>query len=328
MLLIDLSTTDGPTGHAYVFCYDALGQRVMRDILLDAAEAVAGQPLSARDLDEHFYRRYRLLGARGVVGMALAGIDIAVWDALAQAAGEPLARHLGGDLTPVPAYNSNGLGLIGATAAAVEAVELLEEGYRAVKLRLGYPTLAEDLEAVRAVRSAIGDDVDLLVDYNQLLTPAEAHDRCSALDAYKLAWIEEPIVHDDFVSLAALTRAIETPIQFGENFMGPYQVRHALDVHASDLVMFDLQRIGGVSGWQSAATTAAQAGIPVSTHLFPEVSAHLLAVTATRDRLEMVEWANPILQMPLTVVNGHVTPPDVPGTGVAWDESAVAHYIV
>jgi mandelate racemase len=269
-----------------------------------------------------------LLGARGALGMALAGVDVAVWDALAQAAGVALSRYLGAEPVPVPAYNSNGLGLIGAGAAAAEAVELVDEGYRAIKLRLGYPTLEEDVSTVRAVRDAVGRKIEILVDYNQLLTADEATRRCLALDAHGLGWIEEPVVHDDFVSSAALAKALSTPIQLGENLLGPHALRQALDARACDLVMFDLQRIGGVSGWCTAARIAADAQMPVSNHLFPEVSVHLLAATPTRDRLEMVDWAAPILEAPLIVRDGMVIPSDAPGTGVTWNERAVKKYLV
>jgi mandelate racemase len=328
LLLLDLRTDEGVVGHAYVFGYDALGHRLLAEVLADAAALVAGLPLDPAAVGDTLARRYRLLGARGVIAMALAGIDIAVWDALAQAAGVPLARHLGGDVVALRAYNSNGLGLIGPAAVGVEAVELVAEGYRTIKLRLGYPTLAEDLAAVRAVREAVGPDVEILSDYNQMLSPEEALRRCPALDEFGLGWIEEPILHDDLAAYAQLARATATPIQLGENFLGPHALRAALAAGASDLVMFDLQRIEGVSGWRAAAAHAQAAAMPVSSHLFPEVSAHLLAATPTRDRLEVVDWANPILAAPLEVRDGTVTLSDESGTGVRWDEAAVARYRV
>ena len=327
LLLLDMRTTDGVVGRAYVFCFDALGGRLLRETLLAAAELVADQPLDAAAIEARLDRRFRLVGARGLIGMALAGVDIAVWDALAQAAGQPLARYLGAEPVAVPAYNSNGLGIMGDRAVALDAEELVAEGFHAIKLRLGYESIERDLNALRWVRTAVGGDVEVLVDYNQLLAPGEARDRCAALDAHGVGWIEEPIAHDDFAACAQLAAATATPIQIGENFMGPHVVRQALDAEASDLVMFDLQRIGGVSGWLRAARITAAAGIPTSSHLFPEVSVHLLAATPTRDRLEFVDWANPILAEPLVVRDGLAVPREVPGTGVVWDETAVARYL-
>ena len=328
LVLLDLQTDEGIVGRAYALGYDALGRRLLHEVLADAATLVPGMPLDPVAVGAALGRRTRLVGTRGLIAMALAAVDVALWDALAQAAGEPLARYLGGDLVPLRAYNSNGLGLIGTAAAAAEAPELVAEGYRTIKLRLGYPTLEEDVAALRAVRAAVGPDIELLSDYNQMLTPQEALRRCSALDAFGLGWIEEPIAHDDYAACAQLAQTVATPIQIGENFLGPHALQAALAADASDLVMFDLQRIEGVSGWRAAAALAASAGMPVSSHLLPEVSAHLLAATPTRDRLEMVDWANPILAAPLEVRDGTVTPSAEPGTGVRWDEAAVARYRV
>ena len=152
----------------------------------------------------------------------MAGLDIALWDALAQAAGLPLARLLGGTLEPVPAYNSNGLGLIPPAAVADEALELLAEGgFTALKVRVGRDRAADDIEAVRRVRAAVGDEVTLVADYNQGLTLGDALERCRALDAEGLTWIEEPLRYDDLDGHARVARDVSTPVMLGENFYGP-----------------------------------------------------------------------------------------------------------
>ncbi len=327
LLLLDLYLDDDVIGHAYLFCFDSLAQRLLRETLVDIGGIIAGLPLNATQIGLLLDRRFRLVGARGLTGMALAGIDVVIWDALSQAAGLSLAQYLEVDPIPIPAYNSNGLGLMGNRGVALEAEELVAEGFNSIKLRLGYDTIERDLEAVHWVRTAVGPDIEILVDYNQALYPAEAMRRCHALDHLGLGWIEEPIVHDDLVSCGRLTRATATPIQIGENFMGPYAARQALEAQASNLVMFDLQRIGGITGWLIAAKHAERAAVPASSHLFPEVSVHLLSATPTHDRLEVVDWASPILAEPLVVRDGFATPSDTPGTGVSWDEAAVAKYL-
>jgi mandelate racemase len=235
---------------------------------------------------------------------------------------------LGGSPRRIRAYNSNGLGLMEPQAAADEAEKLLEGGFRAVKLRLGYPTLSADLAAVRAVRKRLPDSVELMVDYNQALSASESLERGRALDSEGIAWIEEPIRHDDFRGSAELARELATPVQLGENFSLPEQMAEALAVRACDFVMPDLERIGGVTGWQRAAKIAAEQKRPMSSHLFPETSAHLLAVTPTRHYLEYVDWAAPILGEPLKIVDGEAVIPDRPGTGVSWNEEAVKRYLI
>ena len=326
LLLIDLTTEDGVVGRSYLWCYLPAGAQAAAAMVRDCASVLVGKPALPVLVQRELLTRYRLIGARGVVSMAMAGIDIACWDVLAIAAGLPLAKLLGAPLRPIPAYNSNGLGLLAPQAVADEALEMVGEGFNAVKLRLGRTKAQDDLAAVRAVRKALPDHVHLMSDYNQALSPADARERLMQLDGEGLSWIEEPVRHDDYASTAELATLLRTPVQIGENFAGPRAMAQALSLRASDLVMPDLERIGGVSGWIAASALADVAGIEMSSHLFPEVSAHLLAATPTAHWLEFVDWASPVLQEPVQVVNGFVTPSDKPGNGMVWDMDAVRRF--
>jgi mandelate racemase len=326
LLLVDLETREGVAGRAYQFCYRPAAAPAIVGFLDDILEAAAGASLVPDELWAMLSRRYTLIGVQGIVRMAMALVDVAAWDALAQAAGLPLARLLGAEPRPVPAYNSNGLGLMPPAALADEAEALLAGGFRAVKLRLGYPTLEEDLAAVRAVRGRIPGEVAVMVDYNQALSAAEGLRRARALDDEGVYWIEEPIRHDDYAGCAAIAAATATPVQIGENFSQVYDMQKALAAGACDCVMPDLERIGGITGWQKAAALAAEARLPMSSHLYPEASAHLLAATPTAHWLEYVDWVNPLLLEPLAVVDGHAVPADRPGIGLAWNAGAVRRY--
>ncbi len=326
LLLIDLETEEGITGHAYLFCYTRMAPWLIAVVLADIEDSVRGERLAPLDLSTRLMQRYRLLGAQGIVRMALAGFDVACWDALSLAAGLPLASYIGSQPRPIPAYNSNGLGLMSPEQAADEAEALLEQGFRAVKLRLGRATAEEDLAVVRAVRRRLPDTVALMTDYNQALTVTEAIRRGQALEGEGVYWIEEPTRHDDYAGCARIAAALATPVQIGENFAGAPAMATALAADACDYVMPDLERIGGVTGWQRAAALASAAGIEMSSHIFPEVSAHLLAATPTCHWLEYVDWAAPILAEPLRIVDGMAQVPDRPGSGVAWDQEAVKRY--
>jgi mandelate racemase len=326
LLLVDLETEEGVTGHSYLFCYLPAAAGAIATMLGEVERAVKGERVAPSDLWAKLARRFKLIGVQGIVRMAMSGFDVACWDALALAAGKPLVTLLGGVPRPIPAYNSNGLGLMAPEAAADEAEKLLERGFRAVKLRLGHPTLTADLAAVRAVRRRLPGGIELMVDFNQALSLAEGLERGRAIDSEGLAWIEEPIRHDDFRGCGELARELATPVQIGENFSLPEQMAEALTAKACDFVMPDLERIGGVTGWRRAAALAAERKLPMSSHLFPETSAHLLAVTPTRHYLEYVDWAEAILAEPLRIVDGEAVIPDRPGTGVAWDEDAVERY--
>jgi mandelate racemase len=326
LLLVDLATAQGVTGRSYLFCYRPSGAAAIAAVLHDAVALIAGERVAPIENGAKLQRRFALIGVTGVVRMALSALDMALWDALAVAAGKPLAAMLGASPRPIPAYNSCGLGLMAPEAAAEEAEKLLAGGFKAVKLRLGYPTFAEDLLVTRAVRRRIPDSVSLMVDYNQALTVARALERGRALAAEGIAWIEEPIRHDDIAGYATLARDLAPPIQIGENFDGPKAMAQALAAKACDLVMPDAARIGGVTGWQQAAGVAAAYDVEMSSHLMPELSAHLLAATPTAHWLEYVDWADTILAEPLTLRDGAITASAKPGTGLTWNDDAVAHY--
>lgn len=326
LLLIDLETEEGVTGRAYLFCYVPVAARAIAAVLEEVLRAVKGDRVRPAELWTKLSGRFRLIGVQGIVRMAMAGFDVACWDALALAASQPLVTLLGGVSRPVPAYNSNGLGLMPVEKLADEAEALAEGGFRAVKLRLGYATLEEDVAAVRAVRERLPASVAIPVDFNQALSVDEAIRRGRALDGEGVYWIEEPIRHDDYRGCAKVAQALTTPVQIGENFSLPHAMEEALAARACDLVMPDLERIGGVTGWQRAAAVAAENRVPMSSHLFPEVSAHLLAATPTRHWLEYVDWADPVLAEPMRVERGDVIAADRPGTGIVWDKRAVEHY--
>ena len=326
LLLVDLETEEGVTGHAWQFCYLPAAAPAIAVLLEEVLRTVKGDRVEPGALWAKLAKRFVLIGVQGIVRMAMAMFDVAAWDALARAAGMPLASYLGGTLRAVPAYNSCGLGLKAPAAVADEAEKLLAGGFRAIKLRLGYPTLEADVAAVHAVRSRIPPGVALMVDYNQALTVQEAIRRGRALDGEDLYWIEEPVRHDDFAGCAEIARALATPVQIGENFSLEYDMERALAAQSCDYVMPDLERIGGVTGWRRAAELAAARGIKMSSHLYPEVSAHLLTVTPTAHWLEYVDWANAILEEPLRIVDGSAVISSRPGNGLAWNDDAVRKY--
>jgi mandelate racemase len=327
LLLLDLATDQGIVGRSYLFGVGKHNLPPLAKLVEAMAQMLAGDALVPFDIERKLRARYTLLGVHNIVLFAMAGIDMAAWDALGQSLGQPLARLLGGAPRPVAAYNSKGLGLLPLRELEREARELVDEGFHAVKLRVGRATASEDREALRLVKQAVGPQVTLMVDFNQALSVAEALLRGRMIDDEGgVLWIEEPVRADDFTGTAGIARALATPIQIGENFMGPEQMAQALAAGACDYVMPDAQRIGGVTGWMRAAALAQGAGMEMSSHLFPEVSAHLLAVTPTAHWLEYVDWADPILEAPLRIQDGAVTPPDRPGIGISWNEDAVRRY--
>jgi mandelate racemase len=327
IILIDLYTNEGVVGRSYLEPYLTQSMRYIVPAIEDLAAAAKGQPVAPIDVHRRGIGSLHLVGREGISLIAVAGLDMAAWDALARAADLPLAVLLGGTVGPVPAYNSNGLWLTSVDTLADEAAALAAEGgFTGLKLRLGRERLADDLAAIAAVREAVGAEMKLMCDFNQGLSLGDALVRCHALDDQGLYWFEEPTTYDNLPGHAQLARELKTPVQIGENFYGPRHLYQAVRAGAADYVMPDLMRIGGVSGWLRAAAIAGAVGIPMSTHLYPEMSAHMMRVTDTAHWLEWQDWADPILTEPFEVKDGHIIVPDRPGQGVEWDEKAVASF--
>jgi mandelate racemase len=325
LILIDLYTNEGVVGRSYLEPYMAKAMKYLIPALHDFGDMLKGREVAPVELHELASKSLHFVGYQGLSMIAVSGLDMAAWDARAKAAGVPLCVLLGGSVGPVKAYNSNGLWLRAPNVVATEAVELRDEGgFGGLKLRLGRDYLRDDLATIAAVRDAVGEDIELMVDFNQGLNLGEALQRCHAIDDLGLAWIEEPIVYDNFDGYTQLSAELNTPIQIGENFYGPRDLHAALRGKACDYVMPDFMRIGGVTGWLKAAAIAGAWGIPMSTHLYPEVAAHVMRVTETAHWLEWQDWADPILEKPYDVKDGFLHIPNVPGIGLEWNEDAIA----
>ena len=326
-ILIDVHTKEGVIGRSYLEPYLKNAVRYVGPMIQDMADAFKGRTLAPLDMYRDVIGTMHLLGRQGVSVIAAAGLDMAIWDALAKAAGLPLAAILGGSVGKIRTYNTNGLWLMPLDKLASEAQELVAEGnFSAIKIRLGRAKVADDLKALELVRGAIGDDIQLMCDFNQGQTLQEAIWRMHALDDQGLYWFEEPVVFDNYAQSAQLARELKTPISIGENIYGSRSFLDAVRAEAADLYMPDLMRIGGVTGWMRAAAIAGAAGYPLSSHLYPEVSAHLLRASESADWLEYRDWGNPIIAEPFEVVDGQAIVPNRPGNGIAWNEAAIAKY--
>ncbi|WP_454726908.1 MULTISPECIES: enolase C-terminal domain-like protein [Cupriavidus] len=324
LVLVDISTSAGVTGSAYIFTYTPVVLQGVVEVLKHLLPQLESAELAPRANLAELRRKLVLIGTPGLLDMALAAIDMALWDAHARFLNAPLSRVLGGSPARTLAYASFGMERIEDAKPLI--AQALEAGFRAIKIKIGYPTLTEDLAAVRAARALTGGHASLMIDYNQSLSVPEAIRRCQALDEEGLAWIEEPTRCDDFAGHARIAEAVRTPLQLGENLYGPREVRRSIGEHCSDLMMLDLMKVGGVSGWTDAAAICAAAGVPVSNHFFQEASAHLLSVTPTAHYLEYFGIADAVLADTLEVVDGHAVPSQRPGIGITWNEAAVRRF--
>ena len=326
LLLIDLHTNAGVVGHSYLFAYTPVALKALKQMTDDLASLVIDLDLSPVDIEHMLSKRLCLLGFTGLVRMAAAGIDMAAWDALAKVYKLPLARLLGGNLRNIPAYDSHSMD--GESLATTRAIDAAKAGFTAIKTKIGYKTLAEDLRVIRSIREAVGADFSIMVDYNQSLDVPEAVRRGLELEQEGISWIEEPTTQYDYQGHARIASELNVPIQIGENWFGPEEMFKAVQARACDLAMPDLMKIGGVTGWQRASALAQQFSLPLSSHLFQEFSAHMLAVSPTAHWLERLDIAGAVIEPTLTFVNGAAVIPDLPGAGIVWKEKEISKYII
>lgn len=326
LVLIDVETDTGVTGHAYLHAFLPSTIPALRKLLHAMGEAATGRRLAPVALHETLLRQFGLwLGMEGLVLSALGGLDMACWDAFAKTQDLPLVRALGGEPAAQPVYCTSAAGIAEPALRKAEAMEAVAAGYAGLKIRLGHETVAQDLAAVRAVRNALPDRMALMVDYTQALNVDEAVARGKALEGEGLTWLEDPIPYNDLASHVRIARELNLPVMTGENFYGPLALDAAVRAGACDYAMLDLQHLGGVTNWLRAAALADAVQMRVSSHLYPDVSAHLLAVTPTRHWLEHVDWADPVLARPGRAADGVFVPAAGTGNGIAWHPDLARH---
>ena len=321
-VLVEVRTDEGPSGVAYVAGFTPQKAAAVVAMVADLADVLrGGDATQVGAAWDRMWAAATLSGHNGIAMFALSAIDTALWDLQGKLLAAPLHRLLGTRRTTVAAYASDGCWLHDDPATvAAEAADFAAGGFRAVKIRLGRRDPGGDLATIAAVRRAVGDTVEVMTDVNQGWGRERARALGRRLTAWDVAWLEEP--------LAALKGELATPITAGENAYGADGIRALLEAGAVSTIMPDLQRIGGVTGWIAVNALAEAWRVPITSHLFPEVSAHLLAASRLIGPLEFVTWAAPLLEEPLVARDGAVAVPERPGLGIAFDRAAVEHYRV
>ena len=327
-MLTDVVADDGVVGHSVVFTYTPRRWDRPPSSSAISSRWSQGEPLAPAEIEQKLARRFRLLGTQGLVGMALAAIDMALWDALARAARDLAGATAGRRREAVPAY-----GAVGYDGAERLGAGRRRAGRRAAS-RASRPRSAtrrsqEDVAVIRAMRQRRrrrrGDHGRLQPVASRRPKPMQ---RMRVLDDEGLDMGRGADARPRLRRARADRARGATPIQCGENWWGALDLQHAIDAHASDYVMPDVMKIGGVTGWLRAAAIAQARGIRVSNHLWPEISAQLLCVTPTAHWLEYADWWNPILAEPLAVENGMASVDEALGTGVEWNEQAIERFLV
>lgn len=321
---VTLHADDGTQGVAWLWCFGEARARVLEAAVRDLAAFVVGaDPRETATLWAKLFRESNFLGRAGATMIAQSALDTACWDVKARLVGEPLWRLLGGSRRPLPAY-AGGLFLNDPLDVILaEARGYLAQGFRAIKMRAGAARLADDVERVGAVRDAIGPDVALMIDVVQGWTADQAIRAGRELARFDLGWIEDPVAFDDHGGLAKVAAALDVPVCAGENDYGLTGFARLIGGGCIDIAMPDLQRVGGVSEWMRVAALADASRLPVTPHVFHEVSVHLASAVPNATLIEHVPWWDRLWVEPLPVVDGTLTAPDRPGLGLAFDWDAL-----
>jgi L-alanine-DL-glutamate epimerase-like enolase superfamily enzyme len=324
---VELRTDAGVVGSGYCFAFGARRARALAELVEDLAECYVGRAPAPQARHAEAWRAMNFIGHAGLSLIALSALDTACWDLAARAANQPLFRYLGGDRTRVPTYASSGLWIDYSVDALLrEAEEFVKQGHRAMKLRVGRADPEEDVERVRIVRDAMGNDAALLADVNQGWDEATAIRIGRRLEEHDLYWLEEPLPYDDLAGCARVAAALDMRIATGETDYGSAAMKRHLEARAADVLMPDLQRMGGPTEFLRAAALCQAWQQPVSSHLFSETSAHLLAAVPNALILEHMGWWQPLFTEPLSIEGGCVVLSERPGIGVELSPDALKRF--
>lgn len=328
-VLLRLCTDQGLTGEAYLFTLNAARLKAFDEMLKGFAHLVVDRdPHFVTKIWEDIWSEINPTGHKGVTIAALSTIDTACWDLIGKAAEKPLHHIFGACRDRIPTYASGGLWLSSSIdELQAEAKRFLNMGFRAMKIRAGSPERADDVARVKAVREVVGKDIGLMVDLNQGLTAKDAIRLGRDLEEFELDWIEEPVPAYDLDGHAHVTSSLATPIASGETEYTRFGIQAMIEKKACDILMPDLQRIGGLTEMRRVADLAHAHNIKISTHIFTEQSLSIAGSMANCISVEHMPWFAPLFNESLIIESGDILIPDRPGTGFTF-KSDLSKYAI
>ena len=324
-VFVEIRTDDGRTGTGYSYTIGTGGRSVLAMLQEHLLPLLPGRDARAVEgiwFDLFASTRATTVGV--ITSLALAAVDTALWDLRCLRADEPLWRMAGGFRREVPLYDTEG-GWLHLTTDELVAGALASQsaGWRGVKLKVGKPGVGQDLERLRAVRDAVGPDLDIMVDANQSMTHAEARRRAAAFEPLDLAWFEEPLPADDVAGHVLLARSTSIPVAVGESLYSLAQFREYLAQGAASIVQVDAARVGGITPWLKTAHLAEAFNVQVCPHFLMELHVSLAAAVPNGRYVEHIPQLRAITDGQLEIVDGHAVAPDHPGLGITWNRDAI-----
>jgi L-alanine-DL-glutamate epimerase-like enolase superfamily enzyme len=327
-VIVQVMTDEGVEGFGIAFAEEDKRIKTLKSAIDELSEVIIGQDIfRSEEAWSRLFEATGHMGHRGYGIYALSALDSALWAIRAKALGMPLGRLLGGYRDKVPAYASHKL-FRNWTLDELQqdAASLVRQGFRSMKMNMGDKSLSAEVERFRAVREAVGDDVEIMIDANWSWTVPEALKIGRALEPYGVKWLEDPVASDDPDDLCRLAGFLDIPIAAGETFCTKREFRTLLEKRAADVLIVDLQRVGGVTEWMKVAAMAQAWNVPVASHLFDEFSVHLVAAVPNGCMVEYMPWWDVIYEEPPVVENGYMSVPELPGSGWELDAEALRRY--
>jgi len=324
-LFVEIETADGLRGTGYSYTIGTGGKAVLamlREHLVPRLIGKDSRTVEATWFDLFASTRATTTGA--ITSLALAAVDTALWDVRSKRAGEPLWQTAGGFSQRVPLYDTEGGWLhLTVEELVASASKSKAAGWKGVKVKVGKPRIQDDVERLTAVRSAIGHDMDLMVDANQSMTGAEARRRAAAYEPIQLAWFEEPMPADDISGHIALARSTSIPIAVGESMYSVAQFKEYLATGAASIIQVDVARVGGITPWLKVAHMAEAFNVAVCPHFLMELHVSLAAAVPSGHYVEYIPQLRAITTSSITIEDGFALAPDTPGLGIDWDRDAI-----
>ena len=328
--IVRITDQDGQTGTGYSYTIGTGGKAIVSLLKENLAPLLIGREAEEIEKVWHdllFSTHATAVGA--ITSLAIAAIDIALWDLRCRRARLPLWKLAGGFKQSVPLYSTEGGWLhIPINELVEDAVSVKEAGFAGSKIKIGKPSVAEDRARLLAVREAVGDNFMIMVDANQSFSLPEALRRVEILADAGVHWFEEPMPADNVGAHRDLARYSSVPIAVGESMYSLSQFKDYLDQGAASIIQADVARIGGITPWLKAAHLAEAFSVPVCPHFLMELHVSLVCAVPNAPILEYIPQLDVVTQKPFITQSGHACPPDTPGIGIDWDWNVVNAQIV
>jgi len=322
---VRITDADGAQGLGYSYTIGQGGSAVMALLRDDLIPRLIGQ--EAEDIGriwQELMFSIHALCVGAISSLALAAIDIALWDLRCKRAGLPLFRMLGGAKGSVPMYTTEGGWLhIETDDLVADALAAQAKGYSGSKIKIGRPTLAQDHARLKAVRDAVGADYEIMVDANQCFTLSEAKRRAAMLEEFNIAWFEEPMPGDDVGQHAILAAGTSVPIAVGESLYSLSQFKDYLASGAASIIQVDVARVGGITPWIKVAHMAEAFNTAVCPHFLMELHVSLVCAIPNAPWLEYIPQLDSLTDKGLRTQAGRAFPSESPGLGIDWDMTAI-----